>query len=85
MFLYGGCILLSYDHCSLEIESWRAILRAYITEFGNGILPLMSHRSELVMWLQSNCKGVWEIGESTWLFNKTVMSWLQMEKMKGMS
>lgn len=85
MFLTGGCILPSYDHCSWEIESWRAILGAYITDFGNGILPPMSHRSELVMWLQSNCKRVWEMGESTRLLSETVMSRLQMEKMKGIS
>lgn len=74
-----------YDHCSLERGNWRATLGAYITESGNGILPPMSHWSELVMWLQSNCKGIWEMGESTRLFSETAMSRLQSEKMKGMS
>lgn len=74
-----------YDHCSLERGNWRATLGAYITESGNGILPPMSHWSELVMWLQSNCKGIWEMGESTRLFSETAMSPLQSEKMKGMS
>ena len=85
MFLSGGCIMPLYDHWSLERESWRATLGAYITEFGNGILPPMSHCSELVMWLQSNCEGIWDLGESTRLFSETVMSWSQTEKMKGMS
>ena len=74
-----------YDHCSLERGNWRATLGAYITESGNGILPPMSHWSELVMWLQSNCKGIWEMGESTRLFSETAMSRLQSEKMKDMS
>lgn len=36
------------------------------------------------MWLESNCKGIWEMGESKRLFSKTLMSLSQREKMKNM-